>query len=232
MRLWQQVFWPTKLCDREWENKMNEKYKALTDDQLLLRIREEGDEESKTYLMEKYEELVHKRARSMYMLGGDAQDILQEGRIGLLKAIRDFDFGRDSSFFTFADLCISRQIFTAIQSSNRKKHEPLNRYVPLYGFGNGEEDADSGQINLMERLTKEAAIMDPESIVIDRENVKQIEQILENILSDFEKQVIDLMKTELNYVEIARVLSVPQKSIDNAIQRIRTKMRDALQKKS
>lgn len=210
---------------------MNDKYKALTDDQLLLLIREEGDEESETYLMEKYEELVHKRARAMYMLGGDAQDILQEGRIGLLKAIRDFDFGRDSSFFTFADLCISRQIFTAIQSSNRKKHEPLNRYVSLYGTGNGEDDTDSGQMNMMEHLSKEVDIMNPESIVIDQENVERIEQILENILSDFEKQVIDLMKTDLNYVEIANLLSVPQKSIDNAIQRIRSKMRDALEKK-
>lgn len=210
---------------------MNEKYKMLTDDQLLLLIREEKDEDSKKYLLEKYEELVHKRAKAMYMLGGDEQDILQEGRIGLLKAIRDFDFGRDASFFTFADLCISRQIFTAIQSSNRKKHEPLNRYISLYEGGNTQEDATGGQMNLMERMAKQPGSMDPESIVIDQENVEQIEQILESILSDFEKQVIDLMKTDLNYVEIANVLSVPQKSIDNAIQRIRAKMREALRKK-
>ena len=107
-----------------------EKYEDLTDVELIIRSRE-GQSDITDYLMEKYKDLVKVKARSMYILGADNDDLIQEGMIGLFKAIRDYDAGRDASFYTFAELCISRQIYTAVQASRRQKHIPLNNYISL-----------------------------------------------------------------------------------------------------
>ncbi|MDE7015141.1 MAG: sigma-70 family RNA polymerase sigma factor, partial [Kineothrix sp.] len=106
-------------------------YGQCSDEELILRLRD-GEENITDYIMEKYKNLVKSKAKSMYILGADSDELIQEGMIGLFKAIRDYDSGRDASFFTFADLCISRQMYTAVQASRRQKHAPLNSYISLY----------------------------------------------------------------------------------------------------
>ena len=110
---------------------MNGSYEQYTDEELILRLRE-GEEQITDYIMEKYKNLVKSKAKSMYILGADREDLIQEGMIGLFKAVRDYDTGRDASFSTFADLCVSRQMYTAVQAAGRKKHAPLNTYISLY----------------------------------------------------------------------------------------------------
>ncbi|MBD5465974.1 MAG: sigma-70 family RNA polymerase sigma factor, partial [Lachnospiraceae bacterium] len=110
---------------------MEREFDKTSDEELILRLRE-GEEAIMDYIMDKYKNLVRSKAKSMYILGADNEDLIQEGMIGLFKAIRDFDSGRDASFYTFADLCISRQIYTAVKASGRQKHMPLNTYISLY----------------------------------------------------------------------------------------------------
>ena len=117
------------------------KYEDMTDEELIDQLRE-GDRQVMDYICDKYKNLVRSKAKSMYILGGDSEDLIQEGMIGLFKAVRDYDCGRDASFYTFADLCISRQMYTAVQASQRLKHTPLNTYVSLDSHGRMEEDRD------------------------------------------------------------------------------------------
>ena len=123
---------------------MNNGYKGYTDEELIVMLRD-GDTAVTDFIMEKYKNLVRSKAKSMFIIGGDEDDLIQEGMIGLFKAIRDYDSGRDASFFTFAELCISRQMYNAVQASGRKKHGPLNSYVSLYS--GSEEDEDDQAIN-------------------------------------------------------------------------------------
>jgi len=160
----------------------------------------------------------------MYILGAEPEDLIQEGMIGLFKAIGDYDIGRDASFATFATLCMNRQMYKAIVAAGRQKHMPLNGYVSLYGDNNNETDQNSGLID-----TVAAAIeSDPEQMIIDKENVEALERAIEENLSDMEKQVLELSMTGMGYVEIAKVLGVDDKSTDNALQRARTKVRKLL----
>ncbi len=198
-----------------------EKYEDLTDVELIIRSRE-GQSDITDYLMEKYKDLVKIKARSMYILGADNDDLIQEGMIGLFKAIRDYDAGRDASFYTFAELCISRQIYTAVQASRRQKHIPLNNYISLYG--NVSENADDEERYLIDAL-QPTGDLSPEELVIDRENMSVLEQRIEESLSAFEKQVLDLYVTGMSYVQIARVLGRDEKSTDNALQRLKGKIR-------
>ena len=122
---------------QELSSELIKKYQNETDEMLIERLRD-GERDITDYIMNKYKNLVRSKAKSMYILGADNEDLIQEGMIGLFKAIRDYDAGRDASFFTFAELCISRQMYTAVQASNRKKHMPLNTYVSLYGNGECE----------------------------------------------------------------------------------------------
>lgn len=198
-----------------------EKYEELTDVELIIRSRE-GQSDITDYLMEKYKDLVKVKARSMYILGADNDDLIQEGMIGLFKAIRDYDAGRDASFYTFAELCISRQIYTAVQASRRQKHIPLNNYISLYG--NVSENADDEERYLIDAL-QPTGDLSPEELVIDRENMSVLEQRIEESLSAFEKQVLDLYVTGMSYVQIAKVLGRDEKSTDNALQRLKGKIR-------
>ena len=198
-----------------------EKYEDLTDVELIIRSRE-GQSDITDYLMEKYKDLVKVKARSMYILGADNDDLIQEGMIGLFKAIRDYDAGRDASFYTFAELCISRQIYTAVQASRRQKHIPLNNYISLYG--NVSENADDEEKYLIDAL-QPTGDLSPEELVIDRENMSVLEQRIEESLSAFEKQVLDLYVTGMSYVQIAKVLGRDEKSTDNALQRLKGKIR-------
>ncbi len=204
---------------------MTQRYDDCTDEELIERLRD-GEERIMEFLMDKYKNLVRSKAKSMYILGGDTQDLIQEGMIGLFKAIRDYDCGRDASFFTFAQLCVSRNIYSAVQKSGRKKHAPLNFYTSIYGSDGGEGDgaADSVLYGSME-LMAEGEASNPEKILIDQENMEQLQKYIEEELSSFETQVLELHITGMGYVEIAKVLGRDEKATDNALQRIRTKLK-------
>lgn len=194
-------------------------YASLSDEELILALRE-GDECIMDYIIGKYKGLVRKKSKSLYILGADYEDLLQEGMIGLFKAIRDYDFGRDASFYTFAELCITRQLYTAVQASTRKKHAFLNSYVSFYENGGAQE----GDIEFIQALVS-ADTKSPEELLIDQENLEQLEKEIEKQLSEFEKQVLDLHLTGMNYTEIARVLGKTDKTTDNAIQRVKNKIK-------
>lgn len=198
------------------------KYQNDTDEMLIERLRD-GERDIMDYIMNKYKNLVRSKAKSMYILGADNEDLIQEGMIGLFKAIRDYDAGRDASFFTFADLCISRQMYTAVQTSNRKKHMPLNSYISLYATSHEKENGKESEefINFLGFDTQK----DPEELLIDKENVLSLEKKIEEELSAFEKQVLDLYLTGMPYTQIARVLGRDEKSTDNALQRMKAKIR-------
>ena len=196
-------------------------YESLSDEELILRLHD-GDNRVTEYIIEKYKDLVRKKCRSMYILGADHEDLLQEGMIGLFKAIRDYDAGRDASFYTFAELCVTRQIYTAVQAAGRKKHSFLNSYISFYGSQSGPEE--EGYPELIQELVAEGS-RNPEELVIDRENLESLELTIEQELSGFEKQVLELCLTGMNYAEIARVLGKTAKATDNALQRIKAKIR-------
>ena len=202
-------------------------YEKCSDEELIDRLRA-GETQIAEYLCDKYKNLVRKGARSMFILGGDTEDLIQEGMIGLFKAVRDFDSGRDASFFTFAELCINRQIYTAVQASRRKKHVPLNEAVSLYSqvdpTGEGE-----GRF-LLEELANDDG-QDPEKVVLDRERLEELEKVIEETLSPFEKQVYDLYLTQMSTSNIAKILGKNEKSTDNALQRLKSKLKKVLSEK-
>lgn len=199
-------------------------YDRYTDEELIDRLR--GGEEAITdYICDKYKNLVRSKAKSMYILGGDNEDLIQEGMVGLFKAVRDYDCGRDASFFTFADLCISRQMYTAVQASKRQKHLPLNTYISLYGGARQQEDRE--EPDLLEALADRKEL-NPEEMFIDKERVEYLEAVIDRELSPFEKQVLDLYMTGMSYSQIAKVLGRDEKSTDNALKRIKGKVRKLL----
>ena len=203
------------------------RYGQCSDEELIERLRN-GESEISDYLMEKYKGTVKKRARAMYLIGGETDDLIQEGMIGLFKAIRDYDTGRDASFFTFADLCVSRQMYTAIQAAGRLKNAPLNSYISIYAdYSRQEEGESSEEVKLINSLISPLE-KNPEELLIDRENVERIEQMIERELSPFEKQVLDLYLTGMSYGQIAKVLGRDDKSTDNALQRVKAKIRREL----
>jgi len=178
--------------------------------------------------MNKYKNLVRKKAGSMYILGGDREDLIQEGMIGLFKAVRDYDLGRDVNFYTFADLCISRQMYTAVQASNRQKHLPLNSYISIYSQWFGKEETDE-ELVLANVLPSEKE-KNPEEMVIEQESMEQMENAILKELSELEKQVFELHLTGMTYTEIAKVLGRDEKSTDNALQRMKAKIRKIMNK--
>lgn len=202
---------------------MEREYSQVSDEELIDRLRN-GESPITDYIMDKYKNLVRSKAKSMYILGGDNEDLIQEGMIGLFKAIRDYDSGRDASFYTFADLCISRQMYTAVQASHRQKHWPLNTYVSLYG---SRSQGDSDELELAEALPPDQD-QNPETLFIDRERVEYLEGQIDKELSGFEKQVLDLYLTGMSYSQIAKVLGREEKSTDNALQRLKSKIKKML----
>lgn len=205
---------------------MKEEYTRCRDEELLERLRD-GESSITDYLMDKYKGLVRNKAKSMYILGADNDDLIQEGMIGLFKALRDYDCGRDASFATFADLCVSRQMYTAVQASRRQKHIPLNTYVSLNANSTGSREGEEEElINVLAAQFEQS----PEDLIIDQENVDRLEKIIERELSAFEKQVLDLYLTGMGYQQIAKVLGRDEKSTDNALQRLKNKLKKQLTK--
>ena len=193
------------------------KYEDMTDEELIDQLRE-GDRQVMDYICDKYKNLVRSKAKSMYILGGDSEDLIQEGMIGLFKAIRDYREERETSFFHFAELCITRQIYSAIEASNRKKHAPLNSYVSFYS-----EVSEEGQ-PLAEYLESERSD-NPEQRMIDQENFELFLKKVRQSLSKMECEVLDDYLSGLNYQQIAEKMKKSPKAIDNALQRIKTKIR-------
>ena len=198
------------------------KYDTMADEQLLRKLRE-GESDITDYIMDKYKYLVRKKAKAMYLLGGENDDLIQEGMIGLFKAVRDYDINHESSFYSFADLCISRQMYTAIKLSQRQKHMPLNSYVSLYE--QKEDDNEEKQQPLIELLQAEKE-NNPEELFLDKEYFLMLEQELKERLSDLEGRVLHLHLMGEDYHSIAKLLDKSPKSIDNALQRIKKKMQD------
>ena len=190
-------------------------YMGDSDEELISKLRKYEIQEIMDYILDKYKPLVRKRANSLYLIGGDTDDLIQEGMIGLFKAIRDYKEDQDTSFYHFAKLCIERQMYTAVEASRRKKHAPLNSYISLY-------DDTGGGVALADILMGRAD-ENPEYMLIDKESVKQcLEEVSKN-LSKMEKQVLDYMLEGFNYQQIAEKMGKSPKAIDNAIQRMKGK---------
>ncbi|GEN35277.1 MULTISPECIES: RNA polymerase sporulation sigma factor SigH [Aneurinibacillus] len=199
------------------------RYEALYDEDIVDLVRL-GDSDALEYLINKYKNFVRSKARSYFLIGADREDIVQEGMIGLYKSIRDFKGDKLASFKAFAELCITRQIITAIKTATRQKHIPLNSYVsldkPIY-----DEDSDRTLLDIIcgTRVT------DPEELIINQEEYDDIEDKISEILSDLEQQVLLLYLDGRSYQEIAVDLRRHVKSIDNALQRVKRKLEKYLE---
>ena len=202
---------------------MSDRYSELSDDELILRMRD-GDGPVVDHIMDRYKGMVRKKAGSMYILGAEPEDLIQEGMIGLFKAVRDYDMGRDASFSTFAMLCVSRQMYNAIQAAGRQKHMQLNSYISLCA---DRDDKNGPEQDMLENAVSTTET-NPEQMLIEKENVEAIEKALEEKLSSLEKQVLELSMTGMGYLEISKVLGIDEKSTDNALQRARAKVRKLL----
>ena len=191
-------------------------YDALSDEKLIEQLRQ-GRTEITDYILEKYKPLVRKRANAMYLIGGETEDLIQEGMIGLFKAIRDYRDDHDTGFYHFAEICINRQLYSALEASNRKKHIPLNSYISLSAQG-----AAAGRSVEEEILGHSES---PEQMVIEQEVWEEFRRCLTGNLSKMENQVLHLYLDGNNYIQIAKRMDKSPKSIDNALQRIRQKVR-------
>ena len=201
------------------------KYENIPDEQLIRKLRE-GESAIMDYIISKYKYLVIRAAKAIYLIGGENDDLIQEGMIGLFKAVRDFDTQQETSFYSFAELCISRQMYTAIKLSQRQKHMPLNSYVSLYDVT--KSDFGDKQSPLIEQLEIESN-SNPEELFLDKERMQMLVEQLNERLSDMERRVLHLHLQGEDYRSIAELLDKSPKSIDNALQRIRQKMRTILE---
>lgn len=196
-----------------------------SDEEIIENVRE-GEASGINELFERYKDVVRSIASTMYLIGGDNDDLIQEGMIGLFKAVQEYDPGRDASFGTFARLCITRQIYSAVKASGRKKHIPLNTYVSLYE--ENQDDDESGRSVEVQDMLRASNATEPEHVVLSNEESEELERAIEQELSPLEKNVLELYVTGMSYSDIADVLGKNEKAMDNAIQRIRGKLRKYL----
>lgn len=192
--------------------------KQCSDEELIVRYRD-GDTDAMDFIFERYKHLVRKKAKAMFFAGGDNDDLIQEGMIGLYKAIRDYNTDREASFATFASMCINRQMITAVAASNRKKNMPLNTYVSYDMPAGGDEDSDMRLVDILQSQTE----LNPEKLLIDKEHNRDLKSRLKEVLSTFEQQVLTYYLEGMDYTAIAKKMQKPPKSVDNALQRIRSK---------
>ena len=197
---------------------------SLSDDEIVS-MAKKGDKEAEEYLIRKYKEFVKNRSRQYYIAGADRDDIIQEGMIGIFKAIRDYEDDKGASFSTFAELCITRQIISAIKQARRLKHGPLNTYISL-----SKSISDEEPVNNLENILFSSKDTDPESMLLLKEEINHIENNGSEIFSKLEQKVLSGYINGKNYVEIAALLGKSPKSIDNAIQRIKKKLDKYLRK--
>ncbi len=188
-----------------------EEYEQLSDEELL-ELLHKGREGLEDYLIDKYKGMVLKKAHAMYLIGGEQEDLIQEGMIGLFKAVRGYRPHKNASFSTFANLCVERQMYKAIEISGRQKHRPLNSYISL-----SEEDSPL-------KNAEDTVWQNPEDIVIGQESANHMLEEIQGKLSPFENQVLEAYLAGADYIQIARQMEREPKSIDNALQRIRNKI--------
>lgn len=198
---------------------ITDEYSNLTDDEIISRIKQ-GDEKALSFILDKYKELVNIKVGKYFMIGAEREDIVQEGMIGLFKAIKNYNPDKNNAFKSFANICIERQLITAIKSSNRQKHMPLNSYLSLNtaAYDNNEEDS----VELIDTFDSKT-IEDPLETIMKKEYYAEVEDAVTRSLSKFEKEVLDRFIKGESYTTIAQKLDSPVKSVDNAIQRIRKK---------
>ena len=192
--------------------------KTISDEKLLRQI-QSGNDDAMECLLERYRDMVRKEARSFFLAGGDEEDLIQEGMIGLIKAVRDFDVTQKTSFSSFAELCVSRQMYSAIEASNRKKHLPLNSYVSLYE--DSEEVGEGRSLPLIDTI-ESSKENDPEVLYFGKEYTEAFAEQLKELLSPLENHVLYLHLMGTDYRTIAELLGKSPKSVDNALQRIKT----------
>lgn len=202
------------------------KYDRMTDEQLIGVLRG-GDTGVMDYIMDKYKTMVRRKARAMFLLGGENEDLIQEGMIGLIKAVRDYDPDMGNSFSSFAELCVSRQMYSAIEASKRKKHLPLNYYISLYE--ESESHQDGNKMQLIDTIEPEQE-NDPEALYFGKEYTEAFVERLKEMLSPLENHVLYLHLMGTDYRKIAELLEKSPKSIDNALQRIRSKAEKMLRR--
>jgi RNA polymerase sporulation-specific sigma factor len=201
-------------------------YERYTDEEIIGFI-QQGEEYASEYIIDKYKDLVKIKARAYFIIGADKEDLIQEGMIGLFKAIRDFDHNKKASFFSFAELCINRQIITAIKSATRQKHIPLNSYISL-----NKQAFDSDTERSYFDLLADEKTTNPEDLFIDQEERDFIKKNINGVLSTFEYSVLNLYLKDKSYSEISKILDKSEKSIDNALQRVRKKIDKVISKKN
>ena len=208
---------------------MNNNYNNMSDDELLELINKK-DTDALDFLICKYKDLVNSKVNKYFIIGAEKEDIVQEGLIGLYKAIKDYKPDKQNSFKSFANLCIERQLITAIKSSNRQKHMPLNSYLSLNmtAFENEDGNNDTQIVDVLENTV----IEDPLDTITKKEYFSSVENVIDSSLSDFEKEVLNRYVQGESYVKIAERLDAPVKSVDNAIQRIRKKTAKNIQAES
>ena len=186
-----------------------------------------GDKIALEYIIKKYKNFVKAKAKSYFLIGADKEDIIQEGMIGLYKAVRDFDASKTNSFKGFADICITRQIITAIKTATRQKHIPLNSYIslnkPVY-----DEESERTLLDIIAT----SIVTDPEELIISKEELKHIESKMNELLSDLELQVVEYYLNGKSYQHIADKLKRDVKSIDNALQRVKRKLEKHLENRN
>ena len=207
---------------------MNNNYNNMSDDELLELINKK-DTDALDFLICKYKDLVNSKVNKYFIIGAEKEDIVQEGLIGLYKAIKDYKPDKQNSFKSFANLCIERQLITAIKSSNRQKHMPLNSYLlNMTAFENEDGNNDTQIVDVLENTV----IEDPLDTITKKEYFSSVENVIDSSLSDFEKKVLNRYVQGESYVKIAERLDAPVKSVDNAIQRIRKKTAKNIQAES
>ena len=201
-------------------------YKEYSDEKLVI-LAQGTDKYAEEYLLNKYKPLVKARSRAYFLIGADSEDIIQEGMLGLYKAVRDYDGNRNASFSGFAELCVNRQMITAIKAATRQKHQPLNTYIslnkPVF-----EEDSDQTYMDLLQ----EGELLNPEALLIGQESKSLLEVQMTKTLSKFEIRVLKLYLQGRSYYEIAKNLHKTEKSIDNALQRVKKKLEKFLLEKN
>ena len=203
-------------------------YKSAKDEELVL-MAQNGDDTAQEFLLDKYKSLVRAKSRAYFLIGADSEDIIKEGMIGLYKAVRDYNEEKNASFRSFAELCVNRQMITAIKAATRQKHQPLNSYVslnkPVY-----EEESEQTYMDFLQSSSD--SLLNPEALLIGQENKNFLEDQMTKNLSSFETRVLVLYLQGRSYFEIAHVLDKPEKSIDNALQRVKKKLEKFLEEKN
>lgn len=219
------------------KEQMYNRYENLSDEELIALSRS-GDLAATDFVMEKYKSLVRRKTANLYLQdGGDREDLIQEGMLGLFKAVRDYDEGKKASFAAFADLCITRQLYTAIEAAGRKKHQPLNEAVSYDAVigereqrtARGTEAGERECENYLELMASDSA--DPENQYIQAESGRELEEDIQEALSPMERRVLELHLADLDYIKIAEELGKDPKSADNALQRIKAKVRQIMARK-